>query len=587
VSGTCGIRSVDDLGEGFVVDQALIAVVLTPIRVEFHAVREHLLDFQELDRVKGTIFYGGRLSRGPWQVVLARPGPGNITAAALAERAISHFRPELVMLVGIAGKLHSDLSLGDIVVGKKVYAIHSGIEENAGFRPRPETWKPADELYNEAERIDASGTWRNALPDQSRSVETKVEFRAIASAEVVLDSKDSELMQRLRHLYEDAAVIEMEGAGVGEACRLNKVAMINIRAVSDYADGSKRETDQAGGQEPAARNAAAFAMALLADVPPTRRATAERRPSRHVLVSGSIPAPSRAGSSGWAAGEQVVVGDREYLLVEGTFAARPLAGGAARQRETRGLQVSPTPRPGTEHVWLRQVDVRSNETSARVELIALAAERDLLMSLGSARGFPGLVQFDEQSSTLVTSWPVSRSTRLPCETLDLIAAPGPRLDEWRTVKLFKGLAGLCQTLAVLHDHGRAHRCLVPAGLIRLDNDMLVLRDLGLAGRSFLPGEGPLGYQAPEQRRRTRDRPGPPTDVFQLAVVAYHLLTGQLPATNNPLPLRHYRSDLPEPVGWAVDAALSADPSKRPGLELLGAAFGPSSADPPEERSCAS
>lgn len=571
-------------------DQLPTAVVLTPIRVEFRAMREHLLDFRELDRVKGTIFYGGRLSCSPWQVVLALPGPGNITAAALTERAISHFRPELVMLVGIAGKLHPDLSLGDIVVGTKVYAIHSGKEEDAGFRPSPKKWWPDHELVQEAKNLDVIGTWRKALPDPSRSGETKVEFRPIAAGDVVLDSKYSELTQRLGCFYKDAAVIEMEGAGVGQACYLNRVPMINIRAVSDHADGSKEKSDQAGGQEPAARNAAAFAMALLAKIKPTHHAAVNGRSSRHVLVSGATPAVhGRTHSSGWDVEGQVVVGDREYLLVENTLVEGPLAGGAARQREARAIQILPPPRPGTEHVWLRRIDAVPDMASTRSELAMLATERDLLTNLRSVRGFPSLVQFvsDEHSSTLVTGWPASMSSRSPCETLDLIAAPGPVLDEWRTVKLFKSLAGLCQTLAALHGCGRTHRYLVPAGLIRLDNDMLVLRDLGLARRGYLPGEGPRGYQAPEQRQRTRDRPGPPTDAFQLAAVAYHLLTGQLPAANNPLPLRHYRSDLPEPVGRVVDAALSADLSKRPSLDVLGAAFGSSSVGPPEERSCAS
>jgi serine/threonine protein kinase len=285
----------------------------------------------------------------------------------------------------------------------------------------------------------------------------------------------------------------------------------------------------------------------------------------------------------------MTVGDSEYLLVEGTFAARMLAGGAARQREARGMQISPPPRPGTEHVWLRRIEVVSSTVSSRTVPDTLATERDLLRDLRSIRGFPGMVRFvrDDQSSTLVTGWPAARSSRLPCETLDLVTAHGPRLDEWRTVKLFKGLTGLCRTLAALHDRGRAHRYLTPAGLIRLDNDTLVLRDLGLAGRGHLPGEGPPGYQAPEQRQRTRDRPGQHTDVFQLAAVAYHLLTGQLPAATNPLPLRHYRSDLPAPLGRAVDAALGADPSARPDLAALGAAFDLSPADPPEEPSCVS
>jgi len=575
---------------GLVAGQAPIAVVLTPVGVEFRAVREHLLDFRESDRVRGTIFYSGRLPRCPWQVVLVRPGPGNSTAAALAERAISRFGPELLLLVGIAGRLHTDLALGDIVVGTKIYAIHSGKEVNAGFRPRPETWLPDHRLVQAAHRLETNGTWRNAQADRPRAGRPKVVFRPIAAGDVVLDTKNSELTRRLGELYEDAAAIEMEGAGVGQACQLNKVPMMDIRAVSDHADGSKEESDQAGRQEPAARNAAAFAMAVLADVPPTSQVTAGRPPARQVLVSGSIPAtPGHTGTSQWAAGELVAVGDREYLLVEGTLSVRSTAGGSAYHYTARGIQISPTPSPGIEHAWLRRIETMPGRTPPRSDLTTLATERELLTELSSVRGFPRLVRFvsDERSSTLVTGWPITRSTRLPCETLELIAVSGPRLDDWRTVKLCKGLAGLCQLLAVLHDRGRAHRYLAPAGIIRLDNDMLVLRDLGLAGCPALPGEGPLGYQAPEQLRRTWDRPGPPTDVYQVAALAYHLLGGQRPATNNPLPLRQYRGDLPEQVGKTVDAALNADPSARPRSAELGAAFGLASPDSPEERPCVS
>lgn len=571
-------------------DPTPVAVILTPIQKEFRALRQHLLDFGPVNRIKGMLFYSGRLSHAPWRVVVVRPGPGNITAAAVVERAISEFRPELVMLVGIAGRVHADLALGDIVVGTKIHAIHRGIEEDDGFRPHPESWKPGPTLLDEAMRIDADDSWRADLPDQPRSGEIAVEFRPIAASEAVLNAKRSELTRRLRNLYPDAAVIEMEGAGVANACHLNKMPMIDIRSVSDRADGSKDETDQAGGQELAARNAAAFAMALLARLEPTGRAVPAPEPARHVVVSDSVGAPpGHADPSGWVPGARVTVGDREYVLVEGTFATRPLAGGAARLCETRGLQVTPAPRPGAEHAWLRRVEAVSGTAAARSELAGLATERKLLRDVRSVRGLPGAVAFarDERSAVLVTGWPTARSTRQPCDTLDLVAAPGPRLDEWRTVKLLKGFAGLCRTLAALHRRGRTHRCLTPAGLIRLDNDMLVLRDLGLAAHRPLPGEGPPGYQAPEQRWRTRHRPGPPTDVFQLAAVAYHLLTGQLPAASRPLPLRHYRDDLEEPIGRAVDAALGVDPSARPGLHVLGAAFDRSPANPPEEHSCVS
>lgn len=569
-------------------DSASIAVVLTAIPVEYEAVREHLLDIEEQTHRAGTIFHLGRLPKGPWRVVLTQTGQGNPRAAALAERAISHYRPDLVILIGVAGRLHTDLSLGDVVVAKKVYAIHGGKEDDAGFRPRPENWWPDHGHVQRAERIAGRGAWQDALSDRSRSG-TKAVVRAIASGEVVLDSAKSPLARMIKRQYGDAAAIEMEGAGVALASQLNEsLPVVVLRGISDYADGQKEVTDRAGWQRRAARNAAAFAVTLLAELPPVRRSKNVQAPASHVLVSGSVPAAHRhTGVPGWSDDEQQRIGDREYLLIEGTLAERRLAGGAARHRQARGLQVTPTPRPGAEYVWLRQIVVRPNMASALAEL---ATERELLEGLRSVRGFPRLAQYvsDEHLATLVTSWPVSRSTHRPCETLEPLAAPGPPLDEWRTSKLLRGLAGLTRTLAVLHSRRRTHRHLTPAGLIRLDDDTLVLRDLGLAARDYEPGEGPPDHQAPEQRRRPLARPGPQTDVFQLAAVAYHLLTGQLPSAVNPLPIRHYRPDLSEPVGRAVDAALRPDPAARPGLGVLGAAFRPSPAGPSgKEPSCAS
>jgi nucleoside phosphorylase len=245
-----------------------IAVVLSAIPVEYQAMHAHLRDRREERHPAGTIFKLGGLPNSRWLVRLAEMGTGNPQAAIIAERAIRHFRPDLVMLVGIAGRLHTDLSLGDIVVATKTYAIHSGKEGRTGFRPRPESWQANHACDQQARRVAEHDTWQDALRDQTPMA--KVVFRSIASGEVVLDAPRSELKQRLDRDYADAAVIEMEGAGVARACHLNNVPMMNIRAVSDFADGKKEATDRAGGQLRAARNAAAFAVTLLAELTPVR-----------------------------------------------------------------------------------------------------------------------------------------------------------------------------------------------------------------------------------------------------------------------------------------------------------------------------
>jgi nucleoside phosphorylase len=253
-----------------VADPTPIAVVLTAISVEHKAVSKHLVDMCEDIHRSGTIFDRGRLPNGSWQVVLAQTGPGNLPAAIVADQAISRYRPDLLMFVGVAGRLHTDLSRGDVVVAKKVYAIHSGTEGPAGFLARPEVWRPHHGHTQRAERVAGRDSWQDMLlPGQERTG-ARAFVRAIASGEVVLDSARSSLAGMIKKHYADAAAIEMEGAGVAAAGHHTSLPVVVVRGISDDADGHKAEADKAGWQQRAAQNAAAFAVALLAELVPAR-----------------------------------------------------------------------------------------------------------------------------------------------------------------------------------------------------------------------------------------------------------------------------------------------------------------------------
>jgi nucleoside phosphorylase len=292
VSGSRDSSPVPDLGEDMVANPAVpIVVVLTAIPVEYAAVREHLLDIQEEVHEAGTVFHVGRLRNIPWLVVLAWTGQGNHRAAALTERAISSYQPDLAMLVGVAGRLHDDLSLGDVVVARKVYAIHGGTVNRWGFRPRPETWSPRHGQIQRAERIAESGVWRDAVPGQSRS-DSKAVVRPIASGEIVLNTRKRRFAKSIKKYFDDAAAIEMEGAGFALAAQLNEsLPVVVLRGISDFADGRKEDADRAGWQQQAVRNAAAFAVTLLADLVPTHAVEEHLlsgNPARQILAVGEL-----------------------------------------------------------------------------------------------------------------------------------------------------------------------------------------------------------------------------------------------------------------------------------------------------------
>ncbi|MGV9362081.1 SEFIR domain-containing protein [Amycolatopsis sp. NPDC003731] len=275
------------------------------------------------------------------------------------------------------------------------------------------------------------------------------------------------------------------------------------------------------------------------------------------VVVGVRPAPSRPAELLTAEAE-VEIGGVRYL-VHGD----PLEDAALRQ--ARALRLGPP----HEDVWLRQVDVRRETPAALAASAALTRERDLLTAL-RGNGFPAVRELVRENGvvTLVTAWPGSKSATLA----DFVPQPAEVIDAWRSRRTLSGLAGLGRTLTLLHARGATHRLLTPAGLVRFDDGRVVLRDLGLAGTDFRPGEGTPPYQAPEQRVRSAGRVGPWTDVRQLAAVAYHVVTGFAPDPAVPVPVRQFATALPERAAVAIDAALATDPASRPAMRFLAAAL---------------
>jgi hypothetical protein len=139
------------------------------------------------------------------------------------------------------------------------------------------------------------------------------------------------------------------------------------------------------------------------------------------------------------------------------------------------------------------------------------------------------------------------------------------------VRLVKEMAA---GLAAAHELGVIHRDLKPENVLMDESGCARLTDFGLAlpvdestGRLTLTGTqvGTLGYMAPEQLKGgVLDAR---LDVYALGVVAYELLTGQVPRGHFDAP-RKVRGAVPRGVSEAVMRALRARPEER--FESVGA-----------------
>ncbi|MEV8436491.1 hypothetical protein AB0425_03890 [Actinosynnema sp. NPDC051121] len=217
--------------------------------------------------------------------------------------------------------------------------------------------------------------------------------------------------------------------------------------------------------------------------------------------------------------------------------------------------------------WLRQVRGAAEHHTCR----ALASERDRLAETVS--GWPEVLQFHEQAqtTTLVTSWPRGRSGR-PAGSMPIIGEPVS--DRGLLRAYISGLAGLCTALGELHSRGTSHRAVAPETILVREDGAVVLRDLGLAAHLPRVGEGLEKWQAPEQLRRdSAGRPGPWTDVRQVAAIAHLLVTGHRPDLRQPPPVVTWNGSVPDRLAATIDAALVADPKRRPPIGWLGTQLG--------------
>ncbi|MBT9310822.1 phosphorylase family protein [Leptothoe kymatousa] len=253
----------------------LCAVILTALPVEFKAVRAFLSDCKEdIHPTKQTVYERGTFTANGkcWDVGIVEIGPGNVDAALETGSALEHFKPQVVLFVGIAGGI-KDVKIGDVVAATKIYGYESGKAEAGVFKPRPEVGESSYSLVQRARAEARNSQWLQRLSDSPNRLPDAY-VRPIAAGEKVVASTQTAVCNFLQHHYSDAVAVEMEGYGFIRAAYSSKqtTSAIVIRGISDLLD-NKNEANNNQAQEEvrqatASHHASAFAFQLLTNFEP-------------------------------------------------------------------------------------------------------------------------------------------------------------------------------------------------------------------------------------------------------------------------------------------------------------------------------
>lgn len=240
----------------------MTVLILTPLPLEYDAVIKHITGEQETIFKDQAAYEVGQFigKHHTYTVVVREPGMKNVDMALATEKAIQAFKPQIALLIGIAGGV-KDVGIGDLLIAKKAYGYESGKEDVDGYKSRPAVESFSAELLARVQALSRKDDWKKRTTDGAP--EAKIFIGPIAAGDKVVAGTDNPTFQRLKTHFNDTLGLEMEAIGFATAAQAHRdVHALVIRGISDLCMG-KAETDRANWQPVAAERAAGFGFELL------------------------------------------------------------------------------------------------------------------------------------------------------------------------------------------------------------------------------------------------------------------------------------------------------------------------------------
>lgn len=192
-------------------------------------------------------------------VIVVRCGVGKVNAAICTQMLISQFKVSHIINTGVAGALHHDLKVLDLVLSTQVM-YHDVDATNWGYEsctiPGMTRSFAADPILLKI----AAESCKNLFPQKT------IIQGLIASGDQFIGSNETKA--KIKQLC-DPACVEMEGAAVGHVATVNRIPFVVIRCMSDMADDAGQTTarfNEKEGGDISAKVVCAMVCSLGADL---------------------------------------------------------------------------------------------------------------------------------------------------------------------------------------------------------------------------------------------------------------------------------------------------------------------------------
>lgn len=189
-------------------------------------------------------YFSGQINGIETVVVFSRWG--KVAAATTVTTLIHEFKITELLFTGVAGAIHSDLKIGDIVLGQKL------IQHDMDARPLMQqfeipllskTYIESDKTHLEIAVKAVNNVFKNKILHTIITSEDLSKFNItqprlfvgeIASGDQFFSSNEQK--HQLNSLLPEVLCVEMEGAAVAQVCYEYEILFSIIRTISDVAD---------------------------------------------------------------------------------------------------------------------------------------------------------------------------------------------------------------------------------------------------------------------------------------------------------------------------------------------------------------
>lgn len=195
-----------------------------------------LQDHEELSEKQGEL--GSRIfenSNSGRFIVKSEGETGNNRIRETAMSLIEHYDPRFVILHGIAAGFKNRVSKGDILIADKIVDLRKYKVENEGYSFEPN-------IISSPKHIEYPPNLK-AIKEEIDSVNLSFELHTdmiIGSSDTL--SRDRKFMESAKKVHRKLGGLEMEGAGIAEACNKKNVGFYIIKSISDYGGGDKDDS---------------------------------------------------------------------------------------------------------------------------------------------------------------------------------------------------------------------------------------------------------------------------------------------------------------------------------------------------------